>query len=98
MRLSPAELSAIRKSLEGVDCRRVFLFGSRTDDSARGGDIDLLVYSAAPAFELASRVSSRFAREHDARLDVLVIDPSCLTAEQQAFISTLTLEPLDDIL
>ena len=54
--------------------------------------------SAAPAFELASRVSSRFAREHDARLDVLVVDPSCPTTEQQAFISTLTLEPLDDLL
>lgn len=35
MRLSPAELSAIRKSLEGVDYSRVFLFGSRTDDAAR---------------------------------------------------------------
>ena len=98
MRLSATELSAIRKSLEGIDYRRAFLFGSRTDDAARGGDIDLLVYSAAPAFDLASRVSSRFAREHDARLDVLVVDPSCPTVEQQAFISTLTLEPLDDLL
>jgi predicted nucleotidyltransferase len=98
MRLSPAEREAIRKALDGVAYSRVFVFGSRTDDAAQGGDIDLLIYSEAPAFELSSQVASRFAREFDAKLDVLVIDPACPTPEQAAFVSTLILEPLDDIL
>ena len=97
MRLSKTEISALRMALAGVPNRRAFLFGSRTDDTARGGDIDLLLYSAAPAFETSHRVASRFAREFDARLDVLVVDPDHPTAEQTAFMSTLTLEPLDDL-
>lgn len=98
MRLSPAELQAIRRAVDGVAYSRLFLFGSRTDDAAQGGDIDLLIYSDAPAFELSSHVASRFAREFDAKLDVLVINPVCPTPEQTAFVSTLTLESLDDIL
>lgn len=98
MRLSAEELAALRKALRGETYRRVFLFGSRTDDQTRGGDIDLLVYSAAPAFEFSSRVASRFAREFDAKLDVRVVDPDRLTPEQSAFLSTLKREPLDDLL
>lgn len=97
MRLSPAELAAIREALRGESYSRVFLFGSRTDDLARGGDIDLLVYSAAPAFALANRIASRFAREFDARLDVLVVDPESPTPEQADFLSTLNPEPIDDL-
>lgn len=45
MRLQPFEIKAILQAAreiygEGV---RVYLFGSRTDDARRGGDIDLLV-------------------------------------------------------
>ncbi|GAB4222667.1 MAG: hypothetical protein Kow009_14550 [Spirochaetales bacterium] len=45
MRISEPEkeaiLRSIRRSFPGV--RRILLFGSRTDDTKRGGDIDLLV-------------------------------------------------------
>ncbi len=98
MRLSPQEIAALQTALEGVPYRHAFLFGSRTDDKARGGDIDLLLYSDAPAFDTAHQVASRFAREFDARLDVLVVSPERPTEEQTAFIATLKLEPLDDIL
>jgi predicted nucleotidyltransferase len=43
MRLTPAQQSIIREEVArvmGADVR-VLLFGSRTDDDARGGDIDL---------------------------------------------------------
>ena len=96
-RLSAAEIDALKRALDGVPYRSAFLFGSRTDDAARGGDIDLLLYSEAPAFETAHRVASRFAREFDARLDVLVVNPDQPTAEQSAFLSTLQLEPLDEL-
>jgi predicted nucleotidyltransferase len=98
VRLSDPELAALKLALAGVSWRRAFLFGSRTDDAARGGDIDLLLYSEAPPFETAQHVASRFARIFDARLDVLVVNPDQPTPEQAAFIATLRLESLDDIL
>ena len=98
MRLSSAEIAALKTALVGVPYRQAFLFGSRTDDAARGGDIDLLLYSQADAFDTAHHVASRFAREYDAKLDVLVVDPDHPTEEQRAFIATITREPLDDLL
>lgn len=46
MRLTQEEQRAICGSIHKVDPEaRVLLFGSRVDDQARGGDIDLLVLS-----------------------------------------------------
>lgn len=51
MRLSPNELEAIRQEVHRADPNsELYLFGSRTDDSARGGDIDLLVISERIGF------------------------------------------------
>lgn len=46
MRLPPDQVVAIREEVWRLDpTAAIYLFGSRTDDSARGGDIDLLVVS-----------------------------------------------------
>lgn len=46
MRLTASEMNAIREEVIRLDAEaEIFLYGSRTDDSARGGDIDLLVVS-----------------------------------------------------
>lgn len=46
MRLKPAVIAAIREEVLRADPEaEVWLFGSRVDDRARGGDIDLLVVS-----------------------------------------------------
>jgi predicted nucleotidyltransferase len=81
MRLSQTEARAIRKLAEtefGPNTR-VLLFGSRTDDSARGGDIDLLVEVDEPLPNRAS-AAARFAAKlqltlGDQRIDVLLVDP-----------------------
>ena len=46
MRLAAKEQSAIREAIHAADAEAlIYLFGSRVDDAAKGGDIDLLVLS-----------------------------------------------------
>lgn len=46
MRLDPTTVSTIREETLKLDpSAEIYLHGSRVDDSARGGDIDLLVVS-----------------------------------------------------
>ncbi len=46
MRLKKSEIDAIKSAINKYDNNaKVFLFGSRVDDSKKGGDIDLLIIS-----------------------------------------------------
>ncbi|NLV26544.1 MAG: nucleotidyltransferase domain-containing protein [Methanomicrobiales archaeon] len=46
MRLSEWEISAIKSVIHGLDPgARIILFGSRADDTKKGGDIDLFILS-----------------------------------------------------
>ncbi|HHJ19397.1 MAG TPA: nucleotidyltransferase domain-containing protein [Gammaproteobacteria bacterium] len=81
MRLTEKERTVIRETTReifGPDAS-VYLFGSRTGDNARGGDIDLLVHSDTPinererkSLQLVARLQLRLG---DQPIDVLVIDP-----------------------
>ena len=81
MRLSATERSAIATAAQKVlpAGTRVMLFGSRTDDLRRGGDIDLLVETAGPVdaqqiVELRSRLAASLYRSMgERRIDILVI-------------------------
>jgi len=46
MRLAKEERAVISNAIQQVDAEaKIYLFGSRADDAAKGGDIDLLVLS-----------------------------------------------------
>ena len=84
MRLSIEQVAAIRRevSLTAGDSARVWLFGSRVRDDARGGDIDLLVELNEPVAEPAqfcARLAARVSRSiYGRKVDVLVQAPNLL--------------------
>jgi predicted nucleotidyltransferase len=47
MRLTPEQITVIKSNTTQVygDSAKVYLFGSRVDDNAKGGDIDLFIES-----------------------------------------------------
>ena len=74
MRLSAAQTQLIVRCVRqqfGADAR-VMLFGSRLDDTARGGDVDLLIESEAPA-TLHQRALATMALENALNLPIDIV-------------------------
>lgn len=99
MRLSQQSRQTIHDTVQEVFGRdaNVKLFGSRLNDAARGGDIDLLI--ALPAItadverkslQLVAKLQMRIG---DQPIDVLVIDPQTLlqSIHEQALRTGITL-------
>ena len=84
MRLSPSHVEMIRSTALQVlgEHAQVILFGSRADDAALGGDVDLLVtvpYSVDEPAVLSARLASRISRAMDGRkVDVVLQAPNLL--------------------
>ena len=82
MRLTAHEHATILRVVDGFTGARgrVWLFGSRTDDSARGGDLDLLVESAVPVprpARLMAAIGARLEMElGERRIDLLLQAPN----------------------
>jgi len=84
MRITPVQHQAIKKiivEIAGEDAS-VILFGSRTDDNKRGGDVDLLIELPNivdnPAW-LIARLSAKISRSMGGRrVDVLLSSPNLL--------------------
>lgn len=81
MRLTETQVTLIKQTVH--DCfgpdASVTLFGSRVDDNARGGDIDLLIeltkLPANPASEVARFVAKlQTSQLGDQRIDVILHD------------------------
>ena len=80
MRLTPSQIRAIKAAVAdviGLDSR-VWLFGSRVDDSLRGGDIDLLIETdeAVPnRIKLLCKLEAALVRGlGDRKIDILLKD------------------------
>lgn len=60
MRLKKGEIEAITESIKDMDRdAKIYLFGSRIDDSRRGGDIDLLIISQKLGYEDNIKIRQR---------------------------------------
>ena len=88
MRLDAEQTSALEYALNLVT-DEVYLFGSRLDPSRKGGDIDLLVFSKQDSFQLSQQITLRFFEKCEEKIDVVVMDPSRLTEERQAFLNLI---------
>ena len=81
MRLTHPQTQAIKRATEEIfgPEARVWLFGSRADDSKRGGDVDLMVETSEPVQNpalLAARLSAKVSRSmHGRRVDVVLQAP-----------------------
>jgi len=59
MRLTQAEISNLKSSIFLIDKdASIYLFGSRVDDDAKGGDIDIAIYSGK--FSLIEKVKVKY--------------------------------------
>ena len=66
MRLSDFEIKTIKESIRSLDREAtVYLFGSRTDDNTRGGDIDLLIISSKFTYKESVKLRQDLYRKLD---------------------------------
>ncbi len=82
MRLSAHQRESIKRSVEQVlPGAEVLLYGSRTDDQKRGGDIDLLVLSRSDFDRSASIkiLAALYRAIGEQKIDLLVEDPNRLS-------------------
>jgi predicted nucleotidyltransferase len=82
MRLTPTQISAIREVVRD-QCgsqSRVRLFGSRLDDTQRGGDVDLFIELDQPIERpavLSAQLAALISRHLDGRsIDVVLAAPN----------------------
>ena len=74
MRLTENETSVIREAVHALDPEaKIYLYGSRADDTKRGGDIDLLIMSQALTRSAEGRIRWRIWEQlGEQKIDILV--------------------------
>jgi predicted nucleotidyltransferase len=82
MRITSEQITAIRTGVTQLagEAARVWLFGSRVRDEARGGDVDLLVeldVAVNEPAQLSARLASLVSRSmYGRKVDVLIKAPN----------------------
>jgi len=87
MRLTADEVNTLKKSIIAIDANAlIYLFGSRVDNSKRGGDIDVLIVSKILNRQDLRTIRQQFF-EHfgEQKIDLLIDDGKT----NQAFINMI---------
>lgn len=96
MRLSERQRAALFDAIEEAALPKeteVYLFGSRVDPDAAGGDIDLLIVGdIGEPYEVATRLRRAYQRRLDERVDVVVLDRMNPDPNTALFVRTLHTE------
>ena len=88
VRLYEIEKKALYNAISNIK-GEVYLFGSRVDDTKKGGDIDILIFTKDKAFDTSHNVAVKFFMECEEKIDVIVMNPEKLTKEQKAFFNVI---------
>ncbi len=74
MRLAKSEVNAIKTTIHALDAEaQIYLYGSRADDSKRGGDIDLLIMSQKLTHRDAGSIRWRLYEQiGEQKIDILI--------------------------
>lgn len=74
MRLTKEEISSIKKNVLSFDeDAKIFLFGSRVNNHAKGGDIDILVISDKIGFLEKIKIKTGIFKEmEEQKLDLVI--------------------------
>ncbi|MFY9260100.1 MAG: nucleotidyltransferase domain-containing protein [Gallionella sp.] len=82
MRLTPTDIRLIREQVLSIAGERakIWLFGSRLDDHAQGGDVDLMLELSEPIVQpalMAAQLAAVISRAmHGRRVDVVLCAPN----------------------
>ena len=88
IQLSKIEQQALTTALSEVK-GQVYLFGSRVDETRKGGGIDIRIFSEENPLYLSQRVTLAFMKQCEEQIDVIVLNPQELNEEQQAFLAVI---------
>lgn len=93
MRLDKEQKEAIVSTIRQLDPgARIRLFGSRTDDSARGGDIDLLVLSSVLKYRDKLLIRARLKEKlGNRKIDLIITETPETAFEKYAYKTSIPL-------
>jgi len=84
MRLKSKEVNVIKQIISNIfDDATVYLFGSRLDESKKGGDIDLFVIAKNPTFSNKIKALAKLQRELHKPVDIVLHKDFSRTIEQE---------------
>jgi predicted nucleotidyltransferase len=93
MRLTPTQIATIKSTAQDVlgQGAQITLFGSRVDDTAKGGDVDLYIETPQPDLMKKIRCKVRLQDQLDMPVDLIVkpfgdCSPIALIAKQEGIL------------
>lgn len=88
-RLDDIQKKALNKVLQNIE-GEIYLFGSRTDITKRGGDVDILILSDIDEpLKLKWELQTQYLMEADESIDIIIYNKNNLTEVRNAFLNSI---------